>query len=75
MFLLKMCNVTEVESLHFLRKKNLNGKKVNSNFSSNYEMKAVIVERVIRTLKRMIGGGGCLVFMVRTLEGIHNFWI
>ena len=32
------------------------GRKVNFNFSSNCEMKAVIVERVIQTLKRMIGG-------------------
>ena len=32
------------------------GRKVKLNFSLNYEMKAVIVERVIRTLKRTIGG-------------------
>ena len=37
------------------------GRKINLNFSSNYEMKAVIVERVIRTLKRMIG---CVLYGV-----------
>ena len=43
------------------------GWRVKLNFSLNYKMKAVIVERVIQTLKNMIGGvllGGTLSFWI-----------
>ena len=44
------------EFAFFEKKNSFYGNKVNLNFSSNYEMKAAIIERVIRTLKKMIGG-------------------
>ena len=54
MFLLNAYNVIEVESAFLAKNDTFYGRKINLNFSSNYEMKAVIVERVIQTLKRMI---------------------